>query len=332
MKTFTPPVVKTIFFLLLILALQSCQTDVPGTYKNEKISSGKRSDLHSLNDQLFKAMKEGNKVAVNNLLSQEMLDDTYTVRLTDLVSYRYNSAKYRVLDEFYIVNKYEGNDTIKVTNEGINNYTLKFKTTAAEMYIAFLIPENVPEQWMITLVYSKLKYGWKITSMEQAKYAVNGKNTPELFKLAQQQYAKKYFVDMMNSLTLANDCDKPNDMWQYNSDNDRQFFYNRGLAAVNSAYKWPMVFEQLPTKPKIIRLVTQNMNQGNFPMIHYLSSVDIHDGKAIMKEHEGVKRVIGQMLPGIDKDKKYLQYQVYNKNVPIHATLRHYDIVDTLMK
>ena len=82
------------------------------------------------------------------------------------------------MDEYYVINKYKDADTIDSAVPGINGYALKYPGTTQEMYLAFFIPQESNNKYMISFTYAKFDYGWKISDLEVAPYTINGKNRP----------------------------------------------------------------------------------------------------------------------------------------------------------
>jgi hypothetical protein len=68
----------------------------------------------------------------------------------------------------------------------------------------------------------------------------------------------------------------------------------------------------VPTQPKIFRVFNQDRPEGSCPMIYYISKFNVKDSAAVKKEHEAIKKVIGQVIPGINQERKYVYYMVFN--------------------
>jgi hypothetical protein len=47
-------------------------------------------------------------------------------------------------------------------------------------------------------------------------------------------------------------------------------------------------------------------------MIYYLSTINFKDTTALRRENNALQKVIGQVMPGINQDKKYIQYTAFN--------------------
>lgn len=298
--------------LTLIIVLQSCN-NTPGHWENDQISSGKRADFHSLNDQAIKYLKANDANQLSFLESSALSQDNNNLKTIETISNDLNAANYTLFDEYYTVNKYKDYDTIKSVAAGIKNHTLVYPGEAQEMYIAFFIPKTGKDKNLITLMYAKYNYGWKIFSLDDGPYTFNGKTAPELFEKGEAQYAQKYLVDAVNTMALANSCLRPASIWQYPNESDITNLYARVTYEANKQYKFPFVIQQVPTHPRIIRIFNQSTPGGYYPGIYYLSSVKLKDTVALKKENENIRKVIAGLIPGIDKDNKRLIYTVFNE-------------------
>lgn len=329
MKPVKPFLLKIAFISLLPLFLARC-ADSSGSWKNEKIKSGMRDMFHGFNTEALIQLKANKPKMLNALLSKEMIDDKYTTRLVEKISNHLNDDKFELLDEYYAVNKYLDADTIVSNGPVLNNYILKYPGVSREMYMAFFVPKASQNQYMVSLVYAKLDYGWKITNMDVHRYTVNGKTAPELYRLAQQNLKNNYLVDALNNSASATLCIKPNEIWEYPIQQELHEFYNNVVYQANQKYHFPLILGQTSTKPAIFRITTQNDNDGSYPMIYYLSHIKLSDTEALKKENNEVKKAIGQIMPGIDKDKKFVYYAAYNK-LPNNATsVDRVEMVDKL--
>jgi hypothetical protein len=315
--------------LLLFFALQSCK-DNPGVWKNDQIKAGKREDFRLLSEQVFTDLKANNLKGLKFSMSKELIDNTGIERTVEIVSNYLHDSKYSLLDEYYVVNKWIDADTIQAGGRGINSYGLTYPGTAKEMYIAFYVPNTGNNKYLISTIYAKYNYGWKLNDLDVSPYTINGKTAPELYKLAKDQYDKKYLINAINNMALATTCLKPSTIWAYPDENDMSAFYGKLITEGNDNYKFPFVMSQVPTKPMIIRVYNQTNDNGSFPMVYYMSRISLKDTNAIKRENLQIKKVIGGLMPGIDKDNKYVFYDAFNKKPNGANTVEHFDMVDTL--
>ena len=125
-------------------------------------------------------------------------------------------------------------------------------------------------------------------------------------------------------------CLQPADIWEYDQANDIGKFYGNVASLANAKYNFPFVLAQVATHPKIISIVNQSNDGGSYPEIYYISSIKIADTDAIKKENVEVRKAISTVMPGLDKDNKYLLYSVTNKIPSATENTPRFDMVDRL--
>ena len=315
------------FTFWLAFMLQACNK-VPGSWKNEKISSGKRDDFHQLNNEALKYLKENDPKSLRSLLSAEVIDEGHLERRVELISNRLNDNAYTLLDEYYVINKYVDHDTLKYTGGDINRYSLQYPGVAKEMYFSFFVPTKSDNKYVISLIYSKLNYGWKIIKLDVEPYTINGKTGPELYAMAREQYDKKHLEAALNKISLAVTCFKPNDYWQYPDELDARSFFTRVQAETDQQYKFPLVLKQLATGPMVLRVYTKTTDEGTFPMVYYMTHFNLKDTTAVKKENLLVKKAVARLMPGLENDNKYIFYSAFNRQPTGYATVDHFDMTD----
>ncbi|QQL50387.1 hypothetical protein [Mucilaginibacter ginkgonis] len=317
---------------LLIIAsgyLYSCNSSspAPGIYKDAGIPSAKRNEFHNLTDSLFAFLKAGREGAIESMISRDLMDNNANKRTRELVANQLKANKYSLFDDYYIVPK-PGDD--KFLNAKADSLGLRLDSVARETYIALYIPKESANQKMISLVYGKFNYGWRLDKIELAPYTKNGRAAKELFDRARSQYARGYLVDAVNSMTGAIECATPSEELLPPDHSKTSALYGIIVNQANDKYKFPLVLNNVPGKPVIFRIGTIEMKDGTYPTISYLSKISIKDTAAVREQNNAVKKIIGNVLKGIDKDKKYLVYYIYNEKPNSYTNSYSFDITDKL--
>ncbi|HTD40019.1 MAG TPA: hypothetical protein VK671_05325 [Mucilaginibacter sp.] len=322
--------VKLFSLLFISAVLVSCKPHEPGTWKNEKIEAGAREDFHKLNDRVLEGLKENSRLKMDGLMSRDLIQDPGRLRLIELCSNHLKDGNYTLMDEYYVVHKDRGDKTLQSGSVGINNYSLKYNAETREMYMAFFIPKDIPNKYLISAIYCKYDYGWKITHLEVSPYTFNGKTAPELFDFAKDMYAKKYLLDALNDAQSAQACIEPCDGWKYQDESDIHEFAAKVIDEINKKYVYPFTLTQVPTRPRIFSIMTQKTPDGVYPQVYYMSTVKLKDVKGLQKENDNIKKVIGKLIPGIDKNKKYVYYDAFNEWPKFDRSVDRYEMVDKL--
>ncbi|RYU90262.1 hypothetical protein EWM62_12085 [Mucilaginibacter terrigena] len=329
MKTLNP--LKLIYCLLIPVLLQSCSSEI-GAWKNDKIKQSNRDELHDLNNQVFKFIKADDSKSLSAYLSKELLENNYTGATFDMIRGEMRRDSFINFSEYYTVNKYILADTIDNLNLGINNHKLIFPGTAEEMYISLFLPKtkNAPNKTMITAIYAHFNYGWKLSKLEAGPYTINGKTAPELYEQAKAEYKQGYLFAAANTMSLAAGCSRPNSIWIYSKEEELYGFLKRAANEANVKYHYPVILDKVSTKPRIIRIYNTSSAGGTYPNIVYMTKISIKNTAAIKTENDEVRKVIGEALPGIDKNKKYIIYAAYNEMPSSERLVPHFEYKDVL--
>src|ERR1700740_3117664 len=114
MKPLTPKF-KLMALACLVLSLQACSPPKPGTYKNDEISSSKRSDFHDLNKTALGYIKANSLKELQLMMSKEMIDNPGNERLVELMGNRLTDNPYDIIEEYYVVGKHKAKDSLPAT-------------------------------------------------------------------------------------------------------------------------------------------------------------------------------------------------------------------------
>jgi len=300
-----------LLIVLIVFMIAGCMPPDPGIWKNNQIKSGDRDHFHELNAQLFKAIKAGNVHDVEDMMSQQMLDDNSAKRKIDLIGNRLKTNEYSIFDEYYIVHQYIGDQTIKTDTGHLNDYKLHYQSVTREMYVGLFLPKSGADQYMISVIYAKYKYGWRIYFFDVQQYTTTGKNAPALYNLAKQQYAQGYLMKALNTMKLSRDCAIPVTIWLYRNDGEMDDFYRKLITEAGQKYRFPVFISNVPGV-EILGVDTQPMNDGPCPAVSYITKVSVNDTNAVKKENLAIQKAIGKVFPGIDVGEKYIYYTAFN--------------------
>jgi hypothetical protein len=313
LKTLIPRIFNLIF---IVVILSGCSKNKPGIYKDNLIPSGTRSELHSFDDELLSALKKNVTEGLEMLMSQEYIDSrAERMKVCEEISIRMKQADYSLMKEYYVFNPVvSGNVTVQERNLGIGNCDLTFNRGTQEMCVAFFTPKTASQKWLITAYIYKYDYGWKVNNLEISPYAENGKTAPELIAQAKELAKKSYWLDASNTASYAVKCIRPSGCWKYVNEQEIIHYNGEALMAVSAHCKLPLIVNTLPTHPHIWRITIERTPEGAFPNINYTSDIKLYNTDELKKENDALGKIIGKLLPGVDKDKKYIYYTVYNKN------------------
>ena len=321
---------KSLIFLFAAIVLQGC-VEKPGNYVNGQISKGERDDFHFMNARVLKYLKANSMDTLSVDLSKDLIDYPGTLRQVELISNQLKNSEYSLLDEYYIVKDTTNVDsTVRIASpeKGENAYKLLFTGKAGETYVALFLPKAGSHKYLISIEYYKYEYGWKVCSLDLGQYSINNKTAPEYYEMAKQEFAQNYLANAVFDLQMADACLRPSEIWQYPATTKIANHYGDIINKVNAMYKFPLVLEQVPTHPKIFSIMDRTINGETYPAVFYISTIKLADTIGLRKENENIKKVIGTLIPGIDKDKKALVYSAYNEMPSAEKAVDYFDMID----
>ncbi len=308
---------------VLFLIFQSC-TLVPGVRKNEEIKSRKREEFHRLNAEVLEHLKAGDAEGLKPLQSKAAARQNVS-KLVDSISKQLTNSHYRLLDEYYVINKYADSDTILATGPDVNRYGLKYPYVTFEEYFAYFLPKKSDNKYMLGLAYGKYKDGWKIINLSLAPYSIGGKTGPQLYQQARDDYDKTNYPGAAVAAAKAVLCMKPAPYWEYPDKNDAYKFAKK-LHDYFRFFTLPMVLSMVSTGPMILSVGDKETPDGLCPLVTYMTHYDIKNTDAVRKENQEVNLQICRMLPGLAKHYQHISYSAYNqkptdKNNPPHLDM-----------
>jgi hypothetical protein len=261
---------------------------------------------------------------MNRVFSKEMIEDN-NARQIEQISAQLKDTPYKLLDEFYLVHKYKDTDSVHSVGSDINRYGLEYPYFTTEMYCAYFVPEKSDNQYMISLVYGKFNYGWKIVKMGLAPYTVNGKTAPQLFALAKAQYEKKEIQAALNNVELAETCFEPGLYWKYTDEFEAGRFNIKVRQEVIAKYRFPLVLKEVATGPMLLRVYIDQNDEGSYPMIYYMTHFPLKDTSAVKKENIEVRKAVAKLFPGLGENNNFILYSAFNVRPDGYNTVGHFD-------
>lgn len=327
---------KTLLIILTVLTLQSCNLGTSGTWENDNIDKDKKEQIKVLNDKLFKAIISNDVAGVKSLMSDKLLEKGVSDldKLINQISFSFKANSYRILDEYNVHNSTTGiGNTLPSGISGDNDYVINYQALNKEMYVSLLLPNGLDNELLITAIYGNYDNQWKLNILQFGQYSLFKKTAPDYYKLAKESYNKSYLIDAVNYAGLSRQCLRPaNDFFQYQKEKEINEFYDKVMKEVNTKFTFPLTLDNIETKPKVFRIFPEMMNEGFFPMVYYLSDIDLKNTTALKIENEKVKKEVGRLFTGIDKDKKFVFYWAFKEIPDGKKLVEHYGFIDKRTK
>ena len=323
---------RIIIIVLAAILIQSCNLNTTGTWKNKNVDRRKKEEIKSLNDKLFKAINNNDVAVFTEIMSDSINVNMDMDKQLDDLHHSLKTDNYKVLEEYNVVSASAGARNNLISDElADNSYEANYQAPNKETYTSLLLTSDKDNEQLILLVYGKYGEEWKVNIFQYGQYRLLGKTAPEYFKLSQMSYLKGHLMNAMSYITIARQLLHPvNDFFRFKKEAEINEFYKKVMTEANAKFPLPLTLENVETKPKIYKMVPQVTADGFFPMLYYVSSININDEAALKLENEKVKKEISRLFQGIEEEKKYIFYWVSNESPDAGKVAEQYGFVDTL--
>ncbi len=325
---------NTLLFIFTLIILQGCNFGASGIWVNDNIDKEKQEQIKEINDKLFKALLNNDAAGVKALMSDKLIESGVADldKLINKVSSSLKADGYRILDEYNVRHSTTGiGTTLPSVKSGDNDYLISYVPLNKEMYLSLLLPNGLDNELLITAIYGNYDNQWKLNILQIGQYSLFNKTGPDYFKLAKESYNKSHLIDAVNYIGLAKQVLKPADkFFQYEKEKEINEFYEKAMKEAYLKFTFPLTLNNIKTRPKIFRIQPEMINEGFFPMVSYLTNIDMKDTTVLKIENEKVKKEVGQIFLGIDKDKKYVFYRAFEEMPDGKKLVEHFGFVDKL--
>lgn len=307
---------KKINVLIFIMSfIIGCSID--GTDKNDSIDNEIRLKIKVQTDKLVEAIIKSDSTKLYDLLSDALkkkVDGSLGSYIEECHQHIQHKS-YSILDEFY--SKSFGNNKSEqpiIVYSDNKVYSIKFEALNKETYVSLLLLNEKNNQMLLTCIYGKYGDIWKLNVLQIGQYSVFGKSAIDFFELAKQDYAKNNLINTIIDIDLINQTVKPaNQYFTYQEDSVMQAFSKKIFIEANLKYPLPITLNEIPTTPQIINVSPQIIDEGIFPIVKYKTKLNIKDTGALRKENNDIQKIIANIFPKINNNKKYIFFQAYNE-------------------
>lgn len=303
---------KTNYLLLIgLMLLIGCS--VGTTNWNDHIDAKSRAQIKALNDKMIEALNENNSQKLKEIFSDKLKEkvgadlDAFVAKVHD----SFKTKNYTLLDE-YMTNNSGIGTVATVFNDSV--YKVSFEVMSKETYISLVISDGLANKELLTCIYGKYGDDWKINVLKIGDYSYFGKTAIDFYEQAKADYAKGNLIDAVDDIVMAQQTAAPAEqLFKYNKEPEMKEFAQKIYKEANERFPMPMKVTEIKTNPQIYNIAPKPMLDGIFPMVTYISKIDLKDTVALKNENEELKKVIGTLFPGIEKGKKFVFFRAYNE-------------------
>lgn len=306
-----------LFLISIIFVFGSCKVESNEILKDERIDQNLKSEIEILDKEILKAVITKDIKHLKTIMSNQLIEES-TDNLNQIMEQASNmitSSEYQILNQFYIKNSTTGvYNTIQSSEGKLNDFIIQYKALNKDVFISLLIPKDESDDFVIINIYGKYPEGWKLNIIQFGRYKVNGETAPELYLRAKNEYSKGNLIDAANIIYVSSQIAKPSGIyWTYKLENEMKNFEEKIIKEANEKYSFPLTIQEVETKPQILTIYPKATEEGFFPMVEYLTSIDLKDTIATKSENDQIHDIIGKTFKGIDGNKKYIFYRAFNE-------------------
>lgn len=306
-------------FLTLTLLTVGCQVKLNNnkTFIDDNIPQRIVSEILPLEKRMIDAIQTGQSNSIDDLIS-DVLKEKREIKLDSIfkvVSGIVIDSKFKKLSNLYVENATDNvSNTIFSGLTSDYDYILHYKALTKNVFISLNTVKVNSNELLLTLIYGKVDNGWKVYHIQFGNYSMYNKTAIDFYKSAKTYDSLGYLVDAANQLFLAQQCIKPgNQLWQWQKESDIASLQNSIMKKINEKYQFPLIVNNIKTKPKLLRIYPETFNERYETMIIYQSLIDIKDTTHLKQENLELRKEIGNIFKGIDIGKEYLLYRALNE-------------------
>lgn len=120
----------------------------------------------------------------------------------------------------------------------------------------------------------------------------------------------------------------------YKNDDEMKSFYEKVIQEANTTYHFPMTLTQIKTSPQIFavnpQLITEPGHEGVFPIVKYLSTIQLTDTIALGIENNALQKQISTVFKNIYNENECIIYQAFNQLPDGKNLVKHYGFIQKL--
>jgi hypothetical protein len=298
---------------------------------NDHIDLKSRNQIKIFDDQLISSFYDSNAQELVSLYSEGLNKKVAdkTEGLVQTIHPLVRTKSYTVFDEcLFKSSAIWTESSVSKNNLGDNNYKVNFKVFTKETYISLLTFKEQFNEWLITSIYGKYDGKWELDEILIGKFKVAGKNAVDLYKHAMKDYSENDLIGTANYMFVSKMVAAPaGDDFIYFKTPEIENFRNKVQRESISKLVFPIEVKGIKTLPQIFGIQPEVNNEGVFPSVNYLTKINLKELVQLQSENEQVKEKIREIFPGINKNKRYVFFKVFNQIPNQKNNAGHFEFV-----
>lgn len=307
---------STLVLSIIVLFIASCKMGTTESVSNTGINSELRNRINQLDQSVLNSIVNNDIETFKNQLSTKLLSikNLDIDGLFNQITSIYKNNEYEIIDQYHIQNSTSNlGNTLFSGVEQDGNYRINLQSMNEETFVSLILPKNELDKYYILNVYGKYPEGWKLNIIQFGHYSINNQNAPQLYRKAQTEYSKGYLMDAANTMFLNSKIIKPSKAFTYMEEELMNNYMEQIITELKDSISFPIEITKINSKPRIMNVYPQRIDEGYFPVIEYVTKIDITDTTKLKIEYEKLKNEIPNIFNGIDKGKEYVFYKAFSQ-------------------
>ena len=305
-----------LFLLAFALCLFSA-CNPGGDLQDDSIDADIRTEIAELNKKVISGLTNNKPDQIMQLCSDEIRNDPAQRKavkeLAAETHVTFQAARYSVRKQFYERRRTK-NSTISVSTGGSSehDYTLNYKSQTRRSFVSIGYVEDSIRTFAVLTVYGNYNGSWKLNILRVGVVKVFGKDAVDWYYRARQQYADNALVDAFNSESMCTSLLQPaGEGWHYRNEGDMSSLIQQIKSTAERDLSFPIIVEDVATKPKIFNASSELFSEGYFPRVSYATKLPFYDSLALARECDSLNAHVGDIFQGLDHYNKTIVYHIY---------------------
>lgn len=312
------PFHRTLFFIsILAFLLSACKR---GRYNQDReIDLDLQKEIDVLNTRLIHAISGNHQDSLFALCGDDLKATSGLKHgMNDLITFLSDIATkwpYSVKHRFYARYPEKNRAVVLTTGEGgEHDYTIRYRSPTRHSFVSIGYFEDSGRAVALLTIWNSYNGTWKLSSTRAGFVKAFQKDAVDWYYHARQQYASNDLIDAANSMTICKNLLQPGgEHWLYRLHDDITGLMAQINSSLEMDYHFPIVMEDVTTKPEIFGAKPLIFREGSYPLIAYVTKQNLHDSIALSRECDSVNAHIGDVFKDIDHYNTMIFYRAFQR-------------------
>ncbi|MNK06464.1 hypothetical protein D3C87_243630 [compost metagenome] len=166
---------------------------------------------------------------------------------------------------------------------------------------------------MLVVIYGLTDKGWKINDIEVSMFGHYKKTAKQYYDIAKQYEEKGFLLDAFQNADLAMvSIKEAESMLKFDDEKNIGLYRTKLQHKLNTKYKFPLLIEDIKTRPEIIGIEYVLTKEGMFPVLNYKTLLPLNDIVGLEYEYKLVKEKAKGIYTDLDFNKRAIIYRACN--------------------